>query len=76
MSKAPLSLDEVPGLLHYDRIKPKKSLNLGITNQHGSMTAKEVLLLVKEKRKERDKNEKRKQETREKRKLQEAAFSK
>lgn len=76
MTKAPLSLDEVPGLLHYDRIEPKRSVNLRITNQHGSMTAKEVLVLVKEQRKEREEQEKRKQEARDKRKLQEAAFTK
>ena len=47
-----------------------------ITSQHGSMTAKNVLAMVKKHKEEQELAEKKKQETKEKRKGQEQAFMK
>ena len=36
----PVALEKIPSLLSYNKIKPNKSKNLRITNQHGSLSVR------------------------------------
>ena len=47
-----VALEEIPLLFSYNKIKPNKSKNVCITNQHGSLSAKAVLVLVSKQKEE------------------------
>ena len=65
LESTPFDPSEVSSVFHYDRINPKKSKNQRITSVHGSMTAKNILKVVKENNKKKEENEQKKKENKE-----------
>lgn len=51
MEEKTVSLEEIPSLLRFGKIKSKKSKNLCILHKHGSLAAKDVITLVKKQKK-------------------------
>ena len=45
-------MEEIPSLLKFGKIKPKKSKNLCIMHKHGSLAAKDVITLEKKAKEE------------------------
>ena len=48
LEKSPYEPKDIPSVFSYNKVKPKKSKNMRITSVHGSMTAKNILNVVKE----------------------------
>jgi len=62
LESTPLDASTVPSVFTYDRIKPKKTTNQRITAVHGSMTAKNILNVVRENNKKNEEKEQKKKE--------------
>ena len=67
LERTPLDPSLVPSVFTFEKIKPKKTKNQRITSVHGSMTAKNVLSIVKENNRKNNEKEKKKKENKEKR---------
>ena len=67
LERTPLDPSLVQSVFTFEKIKPKKTKNQRITSVHGSMTAKNVLSIVKENNRKNNEKEKKKKENKEKR---------
>ena len=70
-----LNLEEIPGFLKVNKVKPKpSSVNHRVTQVHGSMEGKNVLKLVQDIKEQKEQKEKAKDERTEKKQMQKEAF--